>query len=168
MLDNRNHGHAASAPPDTVQKQPGQLPVRLIVLDSQGLFRTSLARLLAGEGSFEIAGECATADEARAILAAAPVDIVLLASEIGLPQTAGLLAAARDSGLPTRFLIVSATADAARASALLGLGVAGIFLKSGPAATLIEALTRIASGGVWVDPRIVRQIAEESPRPNAP
>src|SRR5712691_10986827 len=34
--------------------------IRLVLLDDHGLFRTSLARFLAAEPGFEIAGECGT------------------------------------------------------------------------------------------------------------
>lgn len=34
------------------------------------------------------------------------------------------------------------------------LGISGIFLKHNPPATLLEAIRVVASGGVWMDPKV--------------
>src|SRR5579862_3245549 len=53
-------------------------PIRLLLLDDRGLFRTSLARFLASEPGLSIAAECDTPAEALQMLNGTTVDIVLL------------------------------------------------------------------------------------------
>ena len=52
--------------------------IRIVLLDDHGLFRASLARLLASEPGLEVAGECGTASEALEVLRGSAVDLVLL------------------------------------------------------------------------------------------
>ena len=63
--------------------------IRLLLIDDHSLFRDAIARLLAAQPDFRIAGECGTVDDGIRILKSVPVDIVLLDINLGLQQTAG-------------------------------------------------------------------------------
>jgi chemotaxis response regulator CheB len=50
--------------------------IRLVLLDSHGLFRTSLSRLLASEPDLAVISECGTSAEALEVLHNSAVDVV--------------------------------------------------------------------------------------------
>jgi len=103
--------------------------IRLMVLDQLGLNRLSLARFLASEPGFEIAGDCGTAVEALEVLERAAVDVILLDADFFSAQT-DFIPAAREAGYRGQFVILAGSCDARKLALALKLGVSGIFLKS--------------------------------------
>lgn len=136
--------------------------IRLVLLDDQALFRASLARLLASEPGFELVGECGNSAEALEILSASPVDVVLLDFDHATGNGDGFMSVARGHGYQGRFLIVASAADARSSAIAIKLGASGIFLKSEPPDRLVQAITLVANGAVWLDPGTIRLLADQS------
>jgi DNA-binding NarL/FixJ family response regulator len=136
--------------------------IRLLLLDDEALLRASLAHFLAAESGLSIVGECGTPAEALEILSASPVDLVLLDFAHAMEDSGGLISAARRHGFQGQFLIVAESADAKSSAIAIKLGASGIFLKSEAPHRLVLALKVVANGGIWLDPRIVRLLADES------
>lgn len=134
--------------------------LRLLLVDNHALFRTSLARLLAAENGFEIAGECGSASEALDVLRGTPVDVVLLDFDIGGDQGNAFILNARRGGFDGQFLLITGTADIDRYALALTLGASGVFLKSDRPDRLVRAIRLVASGGIWIDPTVVQRFAE--------
>lgn len=135
--------------------------IRIVLLDDHGLFRASLARLLASESGFEVSGECGTTGEALEILRGSSVDFVLLDFDLGSDHAHSFISAARQVGYQGRFLIVAGAADAERAAIALKLGASGIFLKSEAPERLVQAIRMIATGAVWIDQKIIQLLADQ-------
>ena len=162
MLENREYNVARPAVPDwTVHDQTDENRIRLVVLDDHGLFRASLAKLLASESGFEVVGECGTSAEALEMLNGSPVDVVLLDFDLGAEHSNDLISAARKAGYQGRFLIVAGTTDAERSAKALKFGASGIFLKSEAPERLVKAIRLIASGAAWVDQKIIQLLADQ-------
>lgn len=136
--------------------------IRLVLLDDQALFRASLGRLLASEPGLEVVGECGNTAEALQILSASPVDVVLLDFGQGTEGGDGFMSVARRNGYQGRFLIVAGAADARSSAIAIKLGASGIFLKSEPPDRLVQAITLVANGAVWLDQRTIRLLADQS------
>jgi len=145
-----------------VNEQPHENPIRLVLLDDQALFRASLGRLLASEPGLEVVGECGNSAEALEILSASPVDVVLLDFDCATEGEDGFLTAARRHGYQGRFLIVASVADARTSAIAIKLGASGIFLKSEPPHRLVQAITLVANGAVWLDQGTIRLLADQS------
>ena len=145
-----------------MNEQAHENRIRLMLLDDQALFRASLGRLLASEPSLEVAGECGNAAEALGILSASRVDVILLDLDQAIEGGDGFMSAARRSGYEGRFLILTGAADARNSAMAIRLGASGIFLKSEPPDRLMQAITDVANGAVWLDQRIIRLLADVS------
>jgi len=104
--------------------------IRLVLLDNHGLFRTSLARLLAMEPDLDVAGECGTPAEVLDLLKSSAVDVVLLEFNVSAENGSDFMSVAREAGYQGSFLIVAGSADVRNAAMALKLGASGIFLKS--------------------------------------
>jgi two-component system, NarL family, nitrate/nitrite response regulator NarL len=138
--------------------------IRLLLLDDHILFRESLGRLLASEPDFEMAGHCGTASEALELLRQTHVDVLLLDFDLGDDLASHFSDAARAAGFEGKILIVTAGMTAAESSAALTSGASGIFLKHSSPGLLAQAIRMVASGQMWVDPKIVRMLAEGVPQ----
>jgi DNA-binding NarL/FixJ family response regulator len=138
--------------------------IRLLLLDDHVLFRESLSRLLASEPDFEMAGHCGTASEALELLRQTHVDVLLLDFDLGDDRASHFTNAARAAGFEGKILIVTAGMNAAESSFALTSGASGIFLKHSSPVLLAQAIRMVASGQMWVDPKIVRMLAEGVPQ----
>jgi DNA-binding NarL/FixJ family response regulator len=134
--------------------------IRLLLVDDHLLFREGLARLLASEPDCEIVAQCSTSTEALEVLGRSAVDVVLLDFDLGDEQGNHFISAARRSGYAGRILMVTAGMSAKEASLALKLGAAGILLKHSSPGTLTNAIRRVAQGELWVDRKVIQQMAD--------
>jgi two-component system nitrate/nitrite response regulator NarL len=143
-------------------------PVRILLVDDHTLFRESVARLLAAEQDFVIAGACANVSDALRLVGGREVDVLLLDFDLGDENGAALLRGLRAQGFAGRVLVVTAGVTPQQASELLRCDVAGIFLKHDPPASLCRCIREVAAGRACFDQellaRAVRTIADEAGR----
>ena len=145
--------------------------IRLLLVDDHSLFRESLAHLLASEPDFEMVAQSSTAAEALEVLSRSDVDVVLLDFDLGGDKGNHFIAAARQSGYTGRILMVTAGMSAKEASVALKLGASGILLKdSSSLSTLANAIRLVAQGELWVDQKVVQQMADalQGAQPSSP
>jgi two-component system, NarL family, nitrate/nitrite response regulator NarL len=145
--------------------QTEQERIRLVLVDAQALFRTSLSRFLAAQPDLAVAGECSTSAEALRLLADAPVDIALLDLDLRTGYEADLISAARRAGYKGHFLVVAGSAGAKELADAIKLGASGIFLKSEAPERLVQAIRMVASGAMWIDPKAIQLLADQLDRP---
>jgi DNA-binding NarL/FixJ family response regulator len=128
--------------------------IRLLILDDHVLFREGLNRLLATEEDFEIIAHCGMLSEALDILSAKVVDLVLLDFDLGDDTGARFVSATTAAGYKSKVLLVTAGISPIDSALLWEQGIAGIFLKHGSPATLLEAIRTVAAGRRWIDPNV--------------
>jgi DNA-binding NarL/FixJ family response regulator len=133
---------------------------RLLLVDDHVLFREGLSRLLEFEPDFEMAGSCGSSAEALEALKDAPVDVILLDYDLNQDHGAQFIATARRAGYQGKILMVTAGMSAKESSVALKLGASGIFLKHNSPGSLAKAIRQVASGDMWVDPKVIQLMAE--------
>ena len=133
--------------------------IRLLLLDDHVLFRESLSRLLASEPDFEMTAHCGTSAEALEVLRRSPVDIILLDYDLG-DDPGDFLTSARQTGFNGKILMVTAGMSASESSNALKSGASGIFLKHNSPGSLAQAIRMVAAGEMWVDQRVIQQLAD--------
>lgn len=134
--------------------------IRIFLIDDHSLFRESLARLLADEPDFEIAGKCPSVEEALSVLASRPADIVLLDLELGGEHGSAFFSRARQAGFHGRVLVVAAAVSRPEAMELVKLGVSGFFLKESPPELLAKSIRQVMKGETWLDQRYLEAVAQ--------
>ena len=123
-------------------------PIRIAIVDDHPVLREGTAALLAAQPGLEVAGVASTLDEAEALVATAPVDVVLLDIRLGTDSGLRWLTAA-DAASPRPAVIVLTSYDYPQyAEAALRLGASGFVLKTAPIAELLDAIRRAAAGGL--------------------
>lgn len=142
-------------------EQTPQRRIGLVLIDEAGLFRGSLACMLASEPEFEVIGQSDSWDEALEILKTSRPDVVLLDFEVGKEHGIDLISASKQAGYQGRFLIVAGVLDVRKSALALKAGASGIFLKSELPESLLKAIKVVADGGVWVDPKVILLLADQ-------
>lgn len=125
--------------------------IRILIIDDHALFREGLARLLEAEPDLDVVGQCASVEEALRALREQPADIVLLDFDLGLQRGSEFLTCAQRHGFQGRVLVVTAGLSNEDAASLLGLGIAGIFLKHNPPTLLAKSVRKVMDGEAWID-----------------
>lgn len=124
------------------------MSVRLLLVDDHPVVLSGLAAALSTHQGLSIAGQATSLADARALLASLQVDIVLL--DLRLPDGSGteLILAARDEAAPPAFIVLSTFLNAQYVNAAIALGASGFLLKTAPTYEIVEAVRRVADGGL--------------------
>jgi len=131
----------------TESAEAARAPIRVIVVDDHPVVREGTAALLAAQPGITIAAVAGSVEEARSVVAATPADVVLLDIRLGPESGLHLLApGAADDG--PAVIVLTAYDYPQYAEAALRLGASGFVLKTAPLAELLDAIRRVAAGGM--------------------
>ena len=134
--------------------------IHVLLIDDHVLFRAGLARLLEHEADLQLVAHCGTVEEALAILAGTPVEVVLLDYDLGKERGSDFLSSATERGFQVRTLILTGRVNAMEARQLIELGASGIFFKHDPPTLLARAIRDIAEGRSWFDQNLFQQVVQ--------
>ncbi len=123
--------------------------VRLIVVDDHPVVREGTAALLAAQPGIEVVGTAESVDDAAALIARVDADVLLLDIRLGSDSGLRLLTEATTPDQPRPAIVVLTSYDYPQyAEAALRLGASGFVLKTAPIAELLDAIRRVAAGGL--------------------
>jgi DNA-binding NarL/FixJ family response regulator len=124
-------------------------PVRLVVVDDHPVVREGTAALLAAQPGIEVVGTAESVDEAAALIGRVDADVLLLDIRLGTDSGLRLLTDAAPADQPRPAIVVLTSYDYPQyAEAALRLGASGFVLKTAPIAELLDAVRRVAAGGL--------------------
>jgi DNA-binding NarL/FixJ family response regulator len=140
-------------------------PIRLIVVDDHPVVREGTAALLAAQPGIDVVGTADSIDEATTVINRVEADVVLLDIRLGSDSGLRLLGGAGADGGPA-IIVLTAYDYPQYAEAALRLGASGFVLKTAPITELLDAIRRVAAGGLafTVRPRARNGIARLSER----
>ena len=135
------------------------MPTRVLLADDHALVRQGLRTLLEKEG-FQVAGEASDGQEVLRLLPTVLPHVVVL--DIGMPLLNGLDAAReiRRSFPRTKTILLTRHDEDQYVTEGLRAGVKGYVLKSQAVTDLVDAIQRVAAGGVYLSPGISRVVVE--------
>jgi DNA-binding NarL/FixJ family response regulator len=122
---------------------------KIILADSQAIFRAGTAKVLAMDEDFRIIARCADLERLMHAVTAFPGAIVLLASSLrpDLGRLRMLLASAG-----SRAVVIAENNESA--GTYLQQGFRGVVFRNVTGSALVECLRRVAAGGTWVPPQL--------------
>jgi DNA-binding NarL/FixJ family response regulator len=126
--------------------RPKPVPVRVVVVDDQRLFRIGLVELLRNESSVDVVAQAEDGEEAIVRVAALLPDVVLM--DVGMPRLDGIRATARivaEHPSVHVLILASVQTDDSVVQALRA-GAVGYVLKDADREAVVAAITRAAQG----------------------
>jgi DNA-binding NarL/FixJ family response regulator len=143
-----------------VSDDPGERPVRVLLVDDQELVRTGFAMVLDAQPDIEVVGEAGDGAQAVDRLRAIPADVVLM--DVRMPRMDGIEATRRiTQGGDRPKVIILTTFDLDEyAFAAIKAGAAGFLLKDAGPSQLIEAIRAVHSGDAVVAPSTTRRLLD--------
>lgn len=127
---------------------------KIILADSQAIFRAGTAKVLAMDEDFRIVAQCADVERMTHAITTFPGAIVLFASSLH-PDMGRLLVILESAG--SRAIVIAENSESA--STYLHQGCRGVVFRSVTATALVECVNRVARGYTWVPPQLA--LAEE-------
>jgi DNA-binding NarL/FixJ family response regulator len=122
-------------------------PARIVIVDDHPVVREGTATLLAAQPGIDVVGTAGTISEATALLERLPVDVVLLDIRLGSDSGLRLLGGSSNARGPA-IIVLTAYDYPQYADAALRLGASGFVLKTAPIPELLDAIRRVAAGGL--------------------
>jgi DNA-binding NarL/FixJ family response regulator len=123
-----------------------QAAIRLLIVDDHPVVRDGTAALLDSQTGIDVVGTAGSIDEATALIARVPADVLLLDIRLGTDSGLRLLTETADDA--PAIIVLTAYDYPQYAEAALRLGASGFVLKTAPLAELLDAIRRVAGGGM--------------------
>ncbi len=133
-------------------------PIRVAVVDDQGVIRAGLRMILDHEPDLEVVGEAADGLQAIDLVTAVRPDVVLM--DIRMPGLNGIEACRRltETGPPVAVLMLTTFDDDEYVLGSVRAGAAGFLLKDAGPDVLVGAVRTLYGGGSMVDPAVTRTL----------
>jgi DNA-binding NarL/FixJ family response regulator len=126
---------------------------RLVLIEDHDALREGLRLLLDREG-WDVVGAAGNATEGRELIERLNPDVALVDIALGDESGIELAAALVDSDPERRIVLYTGSSDDDQLISGLDSGARGYALKEGTPSELTTALTTVAEGGTYVDPRL--------------
>src|SRR5688572_31729684 len=140
--------------------------IRVLIADDHSIVRDGLKRILAATTDLQVAGEAASGDEALALVKANDYDVALL--DMSMPGLSGmdLIKRLRIEKPKLRLLVLSMHGEQQYAARALKAGAAGYLNKDSAADSLLQALRKVAAGGVYITEAAAAGLVAGDPAPH--
>lgn len=125
-----------------------------LLADDNGALLEALESLLCAEG-IEVLGAARTGVEALRLLERCEPSTIVL--DLRLPDLGGIEVARRTGEIARKkpaVILYTSYADPALVTSALAAGARGVVLKDASPANLLEALSVVAAGGIYIDSRL--------------
>jgi len=129
------------------------MPLRLVLIEDHQALREGLELLLGREG-IEVLGTAGSAQEGRKLVEQLDPDVALIDIRLGEDSGIDLTAQLVDADPERRIMLYTGSSEIDLLISGLDSGARGYALKDGAPSELTTALTTVAEGGTYVDPRL--------------
>jgi DNA-binding NarL/FixJ family response regulator len=133
--------------------------VRVIVADTQAIFRAGLRKIFALEDDIRVVGQAETLVQAQSAVKKFSCDVVIFESALA-QNPVEVVADLLRQNPEVRFVVVTPGADEELTLDLFRRGAHGIVSREVEPELLVECLRKVAAGETWLDTQAVRWVME--------
>jgi len=128
--------------------------ITAIIADELGLLREGVTAILRSDSRVTVVAECADGVSAMEAIRTHQPDVALLDVQMPGLFCLEILREVRESGLPTKAIMMSARRERRGVIEALRAGASGFILKTGSGRQLLDSIEHVMSGGVYIAPEI--------------
>ncbi len=129
---------------------------KVILADSQAIFRAGTAKVLATDDDLRIIAQCADIERLLHAITTFPGSIVLFAASLR-PDVVHIRRLLEATG--SRGIVIAENSEST--SAYLKQGFRGVVFRSVSGHALVECVRRVAAGETWIPPQLVSADSQE-------
>ncbi len=143
-------GFAAPSPGNTTVAHR-ENPTRVILADSQAIFRVGMSKVFAAEPDIHVIAQSDSLSNLRSTLKQHPADVLLLDWNILGGHTEFVPELIKTGPAPIKMIVQGAIADETRMIELYRNGVRGTISRAISPDLLLRCVRKVASGETWID-----------------
>lgn len=130
------------------------IAISAIVADEWGLLREGLTAMLKADSRITVVSECSDGVAAMEAIRTHRPDVAILDVQMPGLFCLEILREIRESGSPTKAIMMSARRERRGVIEALRAGASGYILKTGSGKQLLDSIDHVMSGGVYIAPEI--------------
>lgn len=146
-------------PTPAPEKAAPPLPIKIILADTQAIFRVGIRKILALEDDMRVVAQAESLGQVLAAVAKFPCDVILFESALS-PNPAEAVTEVLKRAGQARMVVLTGEADEDDTVEYLRRGVKGIVTRSIPPDLLVKCVRKVAEGETWLDNRGVNWMVE--------
>jgi len=150
----------ASANPQSTSVDLKHAPVRLIVADSEAIFRVGMGKIFALEKDLEVVAQTETLPQTLTAVSSTPADVVLFEAGLSPNPADSISEVIRRAQPGTRVIVVAHRTGEEETVDYLRRGVRGILTRSISPDLLVRCVRKVAAGETWLDNQGVNWVIE--------
>jgi DNA-binding NarL/FixJ family response regulator len=131
--------------------------VRVIVADTQAIFRAGLRKVFALEDDIRVVGQAETLAQAQSAVKKFSSDVMIFEAALA-PNPVEAVADLLRQNPPLRIVVVTPASDEETTLELFRRGAHGIVSREVEPELLVECLRKVAGGDTWLDPQGTRWV----------
>ena len=139
-------------PGEVVQPEDGKGTIRVIVADTQAIFRAGLRKIFALEDDIRVVGQAESLDQTVTAIQKFSADIVIFEAALA-PNPADAVSDLLRQSTRCRLVVVLQEPDQEMTLDLFRRGAHGIVWREVEPEMLVECLRKVAQGEPWLDSR---------------
>jgi DNA-binding NarL/FixJ family response regulator len=134
-------------------------PIKVLIVEDHDVTRMGLKMVLNQMEEFEVVGEAVNGEEATKLVSSLEPHVVIM--DIFMPVMNGIEATQIIKASHPHVKVLILTEDEVQNAlfASLSAGADGYATKDCSTALLASAVTTVASGGIWLDPSVAKEVA---------
>src|SRR6266567_4156534 len=133
--------------------------VRVIVADTQAIFRAGLRKVFALEDDIRVVGQAETLAQTQSAAAKFTADVLIFEAALA-PNPVDAVAELLRQHTKLRVIVVTPDADEELTLDLFRRGAHGVVSREVEPELLVECLRKVVAGETWLDPQGVRWVME--------
>jgi DNA-binding NarL/FixJ family response regulator len=158
----RNDGEDVSPPSSSRQYslEPESVPVRIILADSEAIFRVGMARIFSGESDLDVVAQTDNLPQTLSVVAETPADVILFEAGLSATPAEAVSEVARRAIPGAKLILITQSAGEQETVDYLRRGVRGILTRAVSPDLLVRCVRKVAAGETWLDKQGVNWVIQ--------
>ena len=150
----------AGASPHSTLVDARHTPVRLIIADSEAIFRVGMGKIFALEKDLDVVAQTETLPQTLAAVSSTPAEVILFEAGLSPNPPESISEVIRRAQPGTKVIIVAHRTGEEETVDYLRRGVRGILTRSVSPDLLVRCVRKVAAGETWLDNQGVNWVIE--------
>lgn len=134
--------------------------VRIILADSEAIFRVGMGKIFATENDLEVVAQADNLPQSLAIIGTTPADVILFEAGLSATPAEAVSEVVRRAVSGAKVILVAQRAGEEETVDYLRRGVCGILTRSVSPDLLVRCVRKVAVGETWLDSQGVNWVIE--------